>query len=379
VTERLAALYIEDNLRDREELADNARSFLESQLQDAKRQLLEQEKKLEDYRHRYAGQLPSQLEGNLQSVQSAQMQLQALAESMNRAREHRLLVERQLADAETLPIDAGLPGIRMASPDDSTAPGAAQQLEMARAKLDAARLRYTPEHPDVLDLEQTVRELETKVQDEQRNPPPPLPEKSLSPAERARQRRVKDLQAELEVTDHQLAAAQAEEAHVKATMADYRAKIDALPTRESQLVELTRDYGTLQQTYSSLLSKREESKLAANLERRQLGAQFRILDPASLPERPHNQSKRLAILAGGTLGGLVLGLLIVAFLEYRDSSFNSEDDVLRALSVPVLALIPIMDCDREHHAYGRPGWRWPLGRSAVLGVAAALGLSRLKP
>ena len=66
-----------------------------------------------------------------------------------------------------------------------------------------------------------------------------------------------------------------------------------VPTRESELVELTRDYSTLQETYASLLQKREDSKLAANLERRQIGEQFRILDPASLPQRPHNQRQRL--------------------------------------------------------------------------------------
>ena len=58
------------------------------------------------------------------------------------------------------------------------------------------------------------------------------------------------------------------------------------PTRESELVELTRDYATLQGLYSSLLAKKEESKIAANLERRQIGEQFKLLDPARLPERP---------------------------------------------------------------------------------------------
>ena len=76
-------------------------------------------------------------------------------------------------------------------------------------------------------------------------------------------------------------------------MADYQAKVDVVPTRESELVELTRDYSTLQAAYTSLLTKREDSKIAANLERRQIGEQFRILDPASLPERPYNQTQRM--------------------------------------------------------------------------------------
>ena len=108
-----------------------------------------------------------------------------------------------------------------------------------------------------------------------------------------------------------------------------------------------RDYSTLQETYSSLLQKREDSKLAATLERRQTGEQFRIQYPASLPARPHNQEYRLAALFGGPVGGLVMGLLLVGLLEYRDSSFKCEMDVVRALSIPVLALIPIMEGEED--------------------------------
>jgi polysaccharide chain length determinant protein (PEP-CTERM system associated) len=380
VTERLAALYIEENLRDRENLADSTSSFLDSQLQDAKRQLIEQEKKLEEYRRRYAGQLPSQLQGNLQSLQSAQMQLQSLGESMNRARERRLLVERQIADAQTLPVDVVLPGIAVASPEALAPVSAAQQLEAARARLDVFKLRYTQDHPDVRAQEQTIRDLQARVEEEARRPPAPAPDKPLSPSEVARRKRLSDLQAELKVIDLQLAAGQIEEARLKATMADYNSKISVVPTRESELVELTRDYSTLQETYSSLLLKREDSKLAANLERRQIGEQFKILDPASLPERPHNQKQRLGVLAGGTLGGLVLGLLLVGFLEYRDSSFKCEEDVHRVLDLPVLALIPVMESDHEGPV-GPRRRRLAGGLSAVLlivGSAGALVVGRLQ-
>ena len=363
VTERLAALYIEENLRDRENLADSTSSFLESQLQEAKRRLIEQEKKLEEYRRRYAGQLPSQLQGNLQALQSAQMQLQSLGESMHRARERRLLVERQIADAQTLPVEVVLPGVPVASPEALPQVPPAQQLEVARARLDAARLRYTRDHPEVLALELSIRDLHARVEEEARRPPVPVADKPLSSAELARQKRISDLQAELKVIDLQLAAGETEEARLRAATADYNSRISVVPTRESELVELTRDYSTLQETYSSLLMKREDSKLAANLERRQIGEQFRILDPASLPERPHNQKQRLAVLAGSVLVGLAVGLLLVGF-EYRDSTFKLEEDVHRVLDLPVLALIPVMESEEEEGARRSSPQtaisRWPL-------------------
>ncbi len=348
--ERLAALYIEENLRDRENLAENTSQFLESQLEDAKRRLIEQEKKLEGYRRRYAGQLPSQLDGNLQSLQSAQMQLQALGESMNRARERRLLVERQIADVEALPAEVATSASGIAAAPQAPL---AQQLETARARLEQLTSRYTSDHPDVLATEQTVRELQAKLQETRPHLSEASPERSASLAELARQKRVRDLQAELEVIDRQLATAQAEEGQLKSTMAEYRGKIDMLPTRESELVELTRDYATLQQTYASLLQKREDSKLAANLERRAIGEQFKILDPASLPERPHNQPRRLVVLFGGPVAGFFLGLLLVGADRYRDSTFKNEDDVFRVLSIPVLGLIPIMGGEEGPRAPGR--------------------------
>jgi polysaccharide chain length determinant protein (PEP-CTERM system associated) len=342
VTERLAALFIEENLRDRENQADSTNSFLESQLQEAKVRLIDQEKKLEEYRRQYAGQLPSQLEGNLVSIQNAQMQLQALSETMNRARERRLLIERQMAEAQTQPAENVFVSAGSGSAEGAVPVSTAQQLDAARGRLEALKLRYTQDYPDVVAQEQAVRDLVARMAEEARRPAALIPEKLRSPSEVARQKRVRDFQAEIESVDRQLGSSQAEEARLKRTMAEYSGKIAVVPTRESELVELTRDYATLQATYASLLQKREDSKLAANLERRQIGEQFRILDQASRPERPFNQKQRLAALIGCPLGGLALGLAIAGLLEFRDPSFKREEDVLRVLSLPVLALIPVM-------------------------------------
>ena len=109
VTERLASLYIDQNSSDREAQADNTSEFLDTQLAEAKRRLIEQEKKLEDYRKSHAGQMPSQMQGNLQAIQNANLQLQSLNESTNRAQERRLLIERQLADVLATPAPLATP------------------------------------------------------------------------------------------------------------------------------------------------------------------------------------------------------------------------------------------------------------------------------
>ena len=342
VTERLASLYIEQNIKDRENQADSTSQFLTAQLEEAKKRLIEQEKKLEEYRKSHSGQLPSQLQGNLQAMQTASMQVQSLNESMNRAQERRLLIERQIADTQAVPVPAP-----MATAEAPAPLSTAQQLELARARLAQVLQRYTPSHPEVASLERTIADLVSKLESETPVGGALEPKKPVTAAEAAAQKRILDLQAELAVIDYQVTANRAEAARLAKVMAEYQAKIDVVPTRESELVELTRDYSTMQEAYTNLLVKREDAMLASNLERRQIGEQFKLLDTASRPERPYNQLQRLGIISSGAVAGLVVGLLIVGLLEYRDSSFRSEEEAIRTLSVPVLALIPVMSSERE--------------------------------
>ena len=377
VTERLSSLYIEQNLKDRENHAESTSQFLEAQLQESKRRLVEQEKKLEDYRKQHAGELPTQLQGNLQSIQNANLQLQALSESMNRALERRLLIERQIADTEAMPFPEAAPQFGAAMPVPTST---GQQLDQAQARLAALLERYTPDHPEVISLRRTVEELQARLEEEARlGATGVVPRRALSPAEAAQRKRILDLKADLQVVDRQLEANRGQEAQLKNAIAVLQSKVDVLPSRESELVELTRDYSSLQATYASLLLKREDSMLSVNLERRQIGEQFRILDPASLPEKPYNQTQHLIMMVSGAAAGLVLGLLVVGLLEFSDSSFRREEDVIAALSLPVLALIPIMKSPREvAAAHQRQRWMDMAGTAVCLGAVLVLVVWRFR-
>jgi hypothetical protein len=113
------------------------------------------------------------------------------------------------------------------------------------------------------------------------------------------------------------------------------------------MTELTRDYGVLQQTYSGLLAKKEEANIAANLEKQQIGEQFNIVDDAQVPEKPVSPN-RPAITFAGMAAGAGAGLMFILLLEYRATGFQTDDDVTRLLALPVLAVVPRMESEREH-------------------------------
>jgi len=350
VTERLASLFIEENLRDREVLAEGSYEFLDSQLEESRRKLVEHEKKLEEYRRRYAGQLPNQVDANLQVIQNTQLQIQALNESMARDRDRRLIVERAIADGET--ADASGTPAPAANADAPTPGSAAQQLQQAQEQLRQAELRLTPQHPDILRMRRAIALLTDKAAAEAAARASGEPVANENPAVAARRNRIAELKQEMAALDAQLAKKDGEEKRLRDVIATYQARVEAMPARESDLIELTRDYDTLQKLYASLLSKKEDSKIAANLERRQIGEQFKVLDPARVPERPFSPDRpRLNLL--GAFAGLALGLGLALLLEVSDTTLKTDDDVMAALSLPVLSLVPRIVTSREQRRVRR--------------------------
>jgi polysaccharide chain length determinant protein (PEP-CTERM system associated) len=341
VADRLASLFISENLQDRTVQADQTNQFLQTQLEDARRRLADHERKLEAFRRTYSGQLPTQVQSNLQVMQSTQIEMQALGESMNRDRDRQLTLDKLIGD---------LLSINAAAQASQTEPQAspltaAEQLEQARAALKALLVRLKPEHPDVMAAQRTVKELEQKAQEEALNAPigdgqTPV---RLSVGD---MQRISDMRAERESLERRIAANRTEEARLQEVLNTYRKRVEAAPTREAELTELMRDYDTLQDSYKTLLTKSQDSKIAADLERRQIGEQFRIIDPARLPERPVSPD-RPRLNAMGAMGGLALGLALIALVEYRDTSVRTDDDVRYSLALPVIAVIPAMITDTE--------------------------------
>ena len=350
VTSRLATLFVEENVRDRELLAEGTNKFLEAQLDDARRRLLEQEKRIEAYRLQHSGELPSQLPTNLQIIQNTQQQIQALVEAMNRDRDRRTVVERSIADlATTGPRFDPAPASASIAEAPAAGRSATEQHEAAAAQLVALETRLTSAHPDVIRLRRQVDDLSEKATAEQtqqvRRSPQDLPARvapAASAAERARQSQMASLRSEREALDRQIAQRLSEEQQLRQTVSGYQSRVEMVPTRESEMISLTRDYDTLQSSYRTLLGKKEESQIASNLERQQSGEQFRVLDPARVPEAPFSPNRPL-IQVLGSVAGLAIGLGLVALLEFRDRTLRTDTDVMQVFDLPVLAIVPLVE------------------------------------
>ncbi|HEV8396206.1 MAG TPA: XrtA system polysaccharide chain length determinant [Vicinamibacterales bacterium] len=343
VTERIASLFVQENLEDRELLADQTDQFLKGQLEEARRRLVDQERKLQEFRQHNNGRLPDQVASNLQLLQGAQTRLQSIVESSNKDRDRLFALDKTLSEMPPITSAAVVPGNAPRRGSEPAAAGtASQQLDTARAELRALQLRLKPEHPDIGRAKRVIAELEKKADEEALQQPlsavtAPVP----VVVDRAAQQRAEQMRTEMTEIRQRLESEKREAARLQETIGELTGRVQSGPGLQSQLTELMRDYDTLQEGYTALLRKSEESKIAVNLERRQIGEQFKIIDGARLPEKPISPD-RFRINMFGILGGLALGLGLVTFLEYRDTSFKSDDDVMTTLALPVLAVIPVM-------------------------------------
>jgi polysaccharide biosynthesis transport protein len=126
----------------------------------------------------------------------------------------------------------------------------------------------------------------------------------------------------------------------------YQSRLNATPSVQAEMEDMMRDHENLQKGYSDLLGKKQESALATSLEMRQEGAQFRIIDPPSLPDKPQFPDRfKFSLAAIGA--GIALAILFGFGAEFMDDRIRGEQALSEATSLPVLAEIPALPTARE--------------------------------
>jgi polysaccharide chain length determinant protein (PEP-CTERM system associated) len=348
VCAEITSMFIEENLRLREQRAEGTTDFLKTELDQAKQNLDAQDAKLAAFKTKYIGALPGNEQAQINMLTGLSSQLDAVTSQLNRAQQDKAYAESQLAQ-------------QLSAWQSSQTGGGAraqdtleQQLANLQTQLADMQAHYTADYPDVVKLEEAVAALKKKIEDNAAHakdkPAPASDQASLTEPPQIQQLRFQIHQGEINIRERTR-----EQARLKEQLGVYQARLSMSPAVEQQYKELTRDYQTALQFYNELLTKKGQSEMATNLERRQQGEQFRVMDPPDLPETPSYPNRPL--FAGGGLGvGLALGIGITLLLEFQDKSLRTEDDVEHFLGLPTLATVPMINDrkdDKKHAA--RPG------------------------
>jgi polysaccharide chain length determinant protein (PEP-CTERM system associated) len=351
VANRIAELFINENLRLRENQAQGTSTFLETELGQTKLKLEQQEARIAAFKQRFMGQLPEQRDTNLQGVTQLQAKLEMNMDALDKAETRKIFLQRQISELLLQPAVSPLsstPQMTAAGHGSPAGPAAPTRLDQLRAELLELRGRYTDRHPDVIRTRSEIARLEALERAEanaaataataataaQSTAPAP----ALAPV---KPRVDPALRAQLDAVDMEIKGIQAERQRTLDDISRYQARLENVPRVEQDLLSLTRDYDNIKKSYDELLSKRIEARLAENLEKSRQGEQFTILEKAVPPSDPYAPNP-LLFLGGGLVLGSLAGLGAALFREQTDATCADAGSLQEAFpGVPVLATVPI--------------------------------------
>ncbi len=330
VTAKLASQFIEQNLKVREQLVEGASEFLEQELNLAKARLEAQEQAISAFKAKYMGELPGQMEANLRALDRLQADQAGINEAIHRYTDRLALMEKAIKEYQA--TGTTIPGV--AEGIGRVDPVAARLRELER-NLAILSSEYKESYPDIIMTKQEIERLRAQLAEKNEGSDAKDESKYANVDPYLRELLKQRDEIKLDIT-----SLKERERRIQGQKKDYEGRVERTPTREQELMILVRDYGNMQENYRSLLEKRLNARVAENLEKRQKGEQFRIIDPANMPEKPDKPDVLRIMLLGLAVGcGLGFGAPIV--LEQLQPAFRKSEDVEALLGLPILASIPL--------------------------------------
>ena len=343
VCSEITSLFLNENLKSREASAEGTTDFLRGQLNDAKRSLDEQDAKLAAFQRQYIGRLPGQESANSDMLGSLNTQLEAVTQQLARAEQDRSYLQSMITQQSQAPVmnasGTAVTPSAGATPAQIELQGELQALLAQQAQLTT---QYTDDYPDVIAVKRKISDVRKELKNSASAPTPSASNSTGVSFNSHESVALQQLRAQLRAADVGLDAKRKEQGRLQASIQGYQGRIESSPMIEEQYKQLTRDYQTAQGFYDDLLGKMNQSKMATDLEKRQQGEQFTMVDAANLPDAPFSP-KRALFLGSGAAFGAILGLVIAGLLEYRDTSLRNERDVWAFTKLPTLGLIGYSD------------------------------------
>jgi polysaccharide chain length determinant protein (PEP-CTERM system associated) len=364
VANGLATFFIDENLKSREGMAVGTSDFLDAELESMRKRLESQEQLLKQFREKHMGELPEQLESNLRILDSLKMQLAQKEDSLRSARVSLAALESEISIRQGA-IAAMLP------PPGPAATGRENEdqmsLDQLKNKLDGLRASYTDQHPDVVRLKVRIGRLE-KEQAAAPSAPGKEGEGGGATGRAASAQLSADTVRQKMALLDAIRTLEAEIARGNHEIREHQRRIEATPRREQELLTIRRDYDNIKTSYSSLLNRKLEADIGVNMEKKQKGEQFQVIDVAQLPQKPVSPDLPKLFLIT-VAAGLGLGAGFIFLLETMDTSVRRLDKLEEEIGLPVLAMVPRLftSQDRKRH-------RMAMAATAV-SIVAALALT----
>jgi succinoglycan biosynthesis transport protein ExoP len=352
VNTELTSLFINENVRAQRQLSENTTAFLDSELADARTKMQEQEAEVSAFKAKHAGNLPGQLQSNVQILAGLQAQLASTQHALDTSKQQKIYLESLLQQYQS--AQASLGG------DSAVISTQAldKVLQNLRLQIQNLRTRYTDDHPDIVALKDEIgktealrkqNEAEIASNHQTGKPTSAIDFSAEEGVQRGSPTAIMQLQSQLKANQLEIQNEQQHAKDLESQTTVYQGRLNLTPETEQELTVVSRGYDEAKFNYNSLLQKQTQSQLATSLGQQQQGQQFHIVDPPKLPDKPSAPNRFLISLVGLALGA-ALGLGIATFLELTDVRFRQEKDLEGILPARMLVGIPRLSTPKEDHS-----------------------------
>ena len=341
ITNTLASFFMDENLKVREAQAIGTSEFLYSELEKTRRRLEEHETKLSAFRSKYLGGLPDELESNLRTLDRLQQQLADKNVQLREAKNALTLIATQIATArqQLTSVAPSLDGSTLGSGFGRTENE--EQLFLAQQEYNELLSRYTERHPDIQRVKKRIKKL-TRAVEMERGLSVGGEEKTASQAIQSGNPAFQQLKLAQVRVQSDIEKIEFSIKDIEKKMLVYQRRVEDTPKRELELQSLKRDYTNIRDIYNSLLDRKLEAELSVNMEKKQKGEQFRIIDYARLPEKPISPNVEKYFFLAMFVGlGFAVG--VVFLLEFFDPFIRRDEQLEDDLGLSILATIPVLE------------------------------------
>jgi polysaccharide biosynthesis transport protein len=325
VADRLASLFIEENIKVREQQVMGTVDFFDHELDNARQDLSQKAQKLAGLRAKYFAELPESQNSRMQALTSLQMELRSEMDSVNAAQQQKVYLQSLLADSPSVVnLDSA-----SSNTDDMDA-----DLERLQQEMDQLRTRYGPSYPDVLSKQAEITKLQADIKKAQGAN---KDQQTATPANLKHHNPV--IESQIAQVDNDIRDREKREESLKSQIAYHQAILEKAPTAEQELTAATNDYNEAADHLKRLEDHKFSADISSDVETRQKGERFVVLEPAVLPDQPFSPDRLLIDLIG--LGaGLFAGLALGVALELIDDTVKTPRELGDLFIVPVLGEIP---------------------------------------
>jgi len=315
VTNVLASLFLQENIKQRVQRVEETSTFLETEKSRVKQELSELEAKISVYKQRHITELPEMMQVNLQSLNNIERNIETANQQQRSLKERAEYLQTQLASID-----------RYIEKEEERA--SRRRLEDLKVQLAALNKRFTDEYPDVKKLRAEISELEQQ-----------LAEASSSRSGPADNPAYITLASQLASTRSEIESIEQQIRKLNEDAAQYRGRLAATPGVEEEYRSLAAARNSTQAKYDDLVRKLMEAQVAQGLEKEQKGERFTMMEAPRLPEKPYKPNRAAIILIGIVLG-IGAGVGFAALREFSDDAVRGFDALEGATELPVLAGIP---------------------------------------